>query len=128
MKKNGFTLIELLGVIVVIAVLSLIIFPIVMNQFRKNRKQISDTMKTMMIDATSLYVDADPNEYIKNNGNIYCISLEQIVNAGYLSNPLMDLSTGEEIPMSNKMKVSVENLQFHYEYIADDNCVESKVS
>lgn len=128
MKKNGFTLVELLGVIVVIAVLSLLVFPIVMNQFRKNKKQISETMKTMIIDATSLYVDADPNVYIKNNGNIYCISLEQIASAGHLSKPLMDPGTGEEIPMSNKIKVSVENLQFHYEYIADDSCIESKVS
>ncbi|MCI9234020.1 MAG: type II secretion system protein [Bacilli bacterium] len=126
MKKNGFTLVELLGVVIVVVALSLIVFPLIMNNFKKNRKEISELTKKMLEDATIVYMEENPNTYEKINGNIYCISLSQVVNSGNLSSPLNDPTTGNEILLSNKVKVTVENRQYVPNYIADSNCVESR--
>ena len=40
--KKGFTLIELLGVIVILGVLVLILFPNILNQVKKSRKAINN--------------------------------------------------------------------------------------
>lgn len=126
MKKNGFTLVELLGVIIIIVALALVVFPLVMNGFKKNKKEISAVTKTLIEDATVTYMDENPNMYEKVEGNIYCISLSQVVNSGNLSSPLTDPSTGNEIPISYKVKVTIENRQYVPTYIADSNCTESR--
>lgn len=124
MKEKGFTLVELLGVIVIVAALSLIVFPIVMGQFRKNKSQISAVTWRLIEEAASLYVDANPNQYELTNGNVYCITLNQLVVAGNLSEPFIDSSTGERIPLSNTVKVSVMNNQFSYSFNGENSCAE----
>lgn len=126
MKKNGFTLVELLGVIIVIAALSVIVFPLVMNQFKKNKNEISAVTKAMIEEAAITYMDENPNTYEKVNGNTYCISLSQLVNSGNLSKPLTDTTTGTEISLAHKVKVTIENRQYVPNYIADASCVESR--
>ncbi len=124
MKKKGFTLVELLGVIVIIAVISLVAFPTIMSQFRKNRKNISNVVKQTITEASLVYVEKNQNQYPKVSGNIYCVTLTQLVNNGNLSEPLKDPSTGEEIPLSHKVKITVENNIFYSEYIGEDSCSE----
>jgi type II secretory pathway pseudopilin PulG len=126
MKKNGFTLVELLGVVIVIVGLSLIVFPLIINGFKKNKKEISSVTKTLIEDATIIYMDENPNMYEKVEGNVYCVSLSQVVNSGNLASPLEDPSTGNEIPISHKVKVTIENRQYVPTYIADSNCTESR--
>ncbi len=126
MKKSGFTLVELLGVIVIVAALSLIVFPIVMGQFRKNKSQISAVTERLIEEAASLYVDANPNQYELMNGNVYCVTLNQLVNSGNLSEPLIDSSTGDKIPLTYTVKISVINNQFSYSFNGGNSCVESR--
>ena len=126
MKKNGFTLVELLGVIIIIAALSLVVFPLVMNGFKKNKKEISAVTKTLIEEAATVYMNENPNMYEKVDGNVYCISLSQIVDSGNLSSPLNDTTTGNDIPLSNKVRVTIENRQYMPNYIGDSSCVESR--
>ncbi len=126
MKKNGFTLVELLGVIIVIVALSLVVFPLVINGFKRNKKEVSAITKRLIEDAAITYMDKNPNMYEKVEGNVYCVSLSQIVNSGNLSSPITDPSTGHDIPISHKIKVIIENRQYVPSYIADSSCVESR--
>ena len=63
MKKNGFTLVELLGVIIVIVALSLVVFPLVINGFKRNKKEVSAITKRLIEDAAITYMDKNPNMY-----------------------------------------------------------------
>lgn len=121
-NKKGFTLVELLGVIVIIAVLSLVAFPGIMNQFRKSKGDISQATETIMKEAANVYLLDHPNEYPKVNGKYYCISVEQLINDGRLSEPFTDPTTGNEIPKDYKIKAIVENGQYEYTVITDGSC------
>lgn len=124
--KKGFTLIELLGVIMIIAVLSLLVFPLVMNQFKKNRSQISEVTKNLIEEGAKTFVEKDPNTYLKTDGNVYCISLNQLTSSNDLASPVLDPSTGLEIPLTNIVSVTVKNGQFYPEYVGDGSCAEVK--
>lgn len=43
--KRGFTLIELIGVIVILGILTLIIYPIVNSVFNESRNNLSESQK-----------------------------------------------------------------------------------
>lgn len=124
--KRGFTLIELLGVIMVIAVLSLLVFPLIMNQFKKNRSQISDVTKELIEEGARTFVEKDPNTYLKTDGNVYCISLNRLVDSNDLVAPILDPSTGLEIPLTHTVNVTVKNGQFYSEYVGEGSCTEVK--
>ena len=51
MKTKGFTLIELLGVVIILGILSLISFPIILNQIKNAKQGIKEGTKTLIIDA-----------------------------------------------------------------------------
>lgn len=120
--KKGFTLIELLGVIILVAALSLLVLPNIMNQFQKKKTEISAVTKKMIEEASSVYVENHPTEYPKTNGNVYCISVDQLLQSGNLSDPLLDPSSGEEIPKTHQVKVTTSNRQFFFQFIADGEC------
>ena len=107
MKKRGFTLIEMIAVILIMALLTLIILPTIINQIRSQKQNISDTAMQLLSSATELYLSEKSDEYLMYYGETYCISLETLVNEGKLKSPVKDLSTGKEIPLNQIVKIDV---------------------
>lgn len=95
MKKNGFTLIELLGVIVIIALLVVIVFPQVINSIKSTKEKNNKLEEDLIYNAADLFLDKYSDEYPKENGSTYCIPLTDLVGEGYLSSNLT-LSNSEE--------------------------------
>ena len=76
--KKGFTLVELLAVIVIIALISILAFPSILNQFTKSKGTVNETAKETYVNATELYLDNNTDKYdifknykksIKKNNN-----------------------------------------------------------
>lgn len=105
MKKSGFTLVEMVAVILIMALLTIIVLPTIINQIRSQKENISETAMQLISNATELYLSE--NEYSMRYGETYCISLETLVNDGKLKSPLMDFSTGKEIPLNQVVKTVV---------------------
>lgn len=123
MNKKGFTLIELLGVVIIVAILSLVLFPNIMNLFKKNKENVSNATKRMIEEAADLYIYDHLNDYPKVNGEYYCISLTELIADERLTEPLIDPSTGKEIPDTYSVKAIVQNSQYNYEIITDGSCI-----
>lgn len=87
MKKNGFTLAELLGVIVILAAVALIAFPPIINQIKKSRGDLNDTLNTLIYTAANQYLEE--NNYSLAS-NTYCIKLNVLVEDGKLVEPITD--------------------------------------
>ena len=125
MNRKAFTLIEMLVVIVIITMLTVLIVPKVINQVTQKKEEISDISKKLVFDATDLYISENNNKYIKNSGNIYCVTIDNLVKDDKLSAPVKDLKTGREIPLNKTIKVTVNTYnEFEYDLVNYDNCTE----
>ena len=116
MRKKGFTLIELLGVITILGIIMVLVFPPIMEQIRKTKGELNSATKAIIETATDLYIDNHQNSFPKKNGNIYCVSLQTLVDENYLSAPIKDIN-GKEVSLENRVKVTVNNTFYQFEYM-----------
>ena len=106
MKRNkGFTLIELLGVITLLGVIALVVFPLLLKQINNARSGIKDANDVLLIDAAKDYVSSHENQYIAEEGNNYCISMETLINENYF-NPKLKDSENKELDLNKVIEIS----------------------
>ena len=122
--KKGFTLVELLAVIIILGLLTIIAIPSIIGILNNEKENISDSMKNIIINASSLYIEDNSGVYPKVNNNVYCIKLESLVNDNILSKPLKDPVTNKEIDLNKYVKVSIINDLYNYDIV--DICTEYK--
>ena len=118
-KNNGFTLIELLAVIIILAAIALVAFPVLLNTIKNSENQIDETTEKLVINATKLYIDDNLNDYPKTNGNIYCISFDNLIANKYMEKGIIE-STGVEF--TNKVVKVIVNNSYMYEITDNGSC------
>ena len=106
MNNKGFTLIEITAVVMLLALLLLLVLPKVLEVKENSNEKINNNVKKI------LYSDAGEfirnNNYVIKSGNVYCISVNTLINAGATSVDASDFS-------SSTIKVSIdENNNFNY--------------
>ena len=121
-KKRGFTLVELLGVIVLLALIVLIVFPSIINVIKKSDNSISEANKALIINASKQYVEENKNEYSSNG--TYCLITQDLINNGFL---IESISEADGTKLNNiTVKVTVNGTSYDYEVLDKDNtCVVS---
>lgn len=90
MNKRGFTLIELLGVIVLIAIISLLAFPSILNHIKKAQDTIDKTTKNLVINAAKNYVNDNLYFFPKVEDNVFCVTLTELLSNKYLDKAIID--------------------------------------
>ena len=120
--KKGFTLVELIGVVIILALIALLAFPPILNSIRKTKIELSNASKEILYNAVDLYISENLNDFPKNNGNIYCVTLNTLVSKEYLPTKVYDSVTGEEISLDSKIEIKVENNG--YAYNMNNDCTE----
>ena len=104
MKKNGFTLVELLGVLIVLVILSMVVVTTYTKLKKDADTTIDGALAILIKDASVTYVKKNKTNIEVNN--VYCLTLDDIVNDNLLSNPVKN-AKGEEMDLSMKIKVTV---------------------
>ena len=123
--KKGFTLVELVSVITIIAILSIIAIPPIINQINAKKSEVSKVAQKVLYTAADLYLDFNKNNYKDYSGNVYCITLQTLVDNEFLIEPILDTKTGKAISLDYVAKISVNNkLKKSYEIITDGTCQE----
>lgn len=122
MKTSGFTLIEMIAVVGIIALIAVISFPAIVNQLGEKREDISNTTKTIIYDAADLYFSNHQSEYPKSIGETYCITLDTLVSSGMLSNPIIDYTSGDEIPLTWGVETEVNSYSEYSKYNLVEKC------
>jgi len=123
--KKGFTLVELISVIALVALVFLLVIPGISSLINNKKDDISSTMNEVLYNASNLYMSND-NIYHVVNGNVYCIKLESLVDREYLTNPIIDPVTQNEISKDKYVKVSV--MDNKYNYSISDECEEMRLN
>lgn len=123
MKNNkAFTLVELMGVITIIALISVLVAPTIINQIRSSKGRVDKVTERLIFSAADLYLDENKDTFLLKEGNAYCVTLEDLVNDDKLQAPLLN-SNGDEIDLSLYVKVAVINSQYGG-YEITNECVE----
>lgn len=120
--KKGFTLIELLGVIVILGVLILILFPNILNQVKKSKKVINSSLESLVIEASKDYYEDNIKNYQQIEGITYCIEIDDLTEKNYLNEKLKDADLNN-IDTTRSVKVKYTNNKYQYEIT--DNCTET---
>ena len=115
--NKGFTLIELIAVVIIVALISIVSVPAVVNQLVTKKQDVSNVTEQIIFDATELYI---------NDNNIVvfdyeCVSLDKLVSEGYLTAPIKDAISGEEIELTKQVKATKINSS-EYEFLLTDKC------
>ena len=120
--KKGFTLVELIGVIIILALIMLLAVPPILNSIRSTRNELSDASKKIIYTAANLYVSENLNDFPKNDGNTFCVSIDTLSKKEYLPTIVYDSTTGDEIPKDSLVEIKVENN--NYTYNMNNGCIE----
>ena len=84
MSKKGFTLIELLGTLVVIALISILVVPRIINWYSNSNDKYTELNEELIIEGARIYVEENPNVYLKSDGSVYYITMQQLIDYGAL--------------------------------------------
>ena len=107
MNKKGFTLIEVIVVIVIIVILSLILIPNVMLFINKNDINSCEKLITNIESSAKIYVSE--NKYTLGfdcSNTSKTITLQQLVEEGDLSSPIINPITKTEIDLNTTIAVT----------------------
>lgn len=107
MNKKGFTLIEVIVVIVIIVILSLILIPNVMLFINKNDINSCEKLITNIESSAKIYVSENKYTLGFDCSNVAKeISLQQLVDVGDLSSPIINPITKTEIDLNTTIAVT----------------------
>lgn len=121
-NKKGFTLIELLAVIVIIGIITSIVVVNVGKYIGESREKSYDILVETIKDASELYVTSNIGLFpsLTVPSSTFDITLQDLVNEKYLELPIIDERTGEDVPLTTTITVTVVNenrisISFNYE-------------
>lgn len=120
MKNRGFTLLELLGVIVILALLTTLVFPNVLNTIKKSSDQTDKFSMELISNAADIYIENHANSFKKRNGSKFIIDMKELIEDGNLPSNLK-ISDIEDIE-EKCVQVMYKNNDYTYELKDKDSC------
>lgn len=127
-KKNtsqGFTLVEILAVILILGLISVMIVPRILSKLEERKEEVSELTLQTITSAVELYLQDYEMKYPKIDGNVYCITLQELVDNNRLTEPIIDIKTGTSLPLTNILEVRIENQKYKYT-LNSTECIENR--
>lgn len=117
MKKKGFTLVELLCVIIIVAVVSGIVFPIVVGNINKSKEELLKVQIKDIEGAAKKWALDNLNELDKYHINDIYISIEYLKDTNFLDKDiLLNPQTKEEMTGCVLIRYDFDSKQYTYNY------------
>lgn len=120
--KRGFTLIELIGVIVILGIITLIVYPIIGNVFNSSSTNLSDNQKKSLENIARMW-GAQHTESLSETEPYY-LTLEDLKKSGLLENKdVLDPETEEQAKGCIKIEYKKNKYVYNYdEYENIEGC------
>ena len=85
-NKKGFTLIELIAIIIIVAVVMILSFSSFTNTMRKNKLRETEDFKEKLINAATLYVESNLNNFssLSTTWGFVTLTATDLIETGYL--------------------------------------------
>ena len=115
--KKAFTLVELLGVIIILGVLALIVFPIIDKSIKSSKEKALQATIASIEDAANKYSVEHELGYSTSYNKL---TLNELVNNGYLKGDLINPVTNSKLNGCVLYKWDEEYKQYEFKY--DETC------
>ena len=120
MKNKGFTLIELLGVVVILSLLIILVFPNIIGSVKKSSEKTDELTYQVIYNATDLYISKYPSMFPKIDGNKFSLTLSELVSEDLLASPIK-LADGVDLTDIKSVQITYTDINgFTYE-LKDNN-------
>lgn len=98
-KNKGFTLVELIGVVVIISLIAVIVFPAVMNAGEKKKEREYEAFKAVIKNAAEIYFERNRDLYPGISTENYRVfeEVSKLISAGLISKDLVNPKTEQKI-------------------------------
>ena len=114
-KRNGFTLVELMAVIIIISLIALLTFPNIINQIKKSKKSNNEMIEDVIIEQAKKYVSDNEDEFQDDDG--YCLSIDTLVDKGYVNEQLVDINNKD-----TDVIMMIKKDDFSYKIVNKNDC------
>lgn len=121
MKNKGFTLVELLGVIIILALLMLIVFPKIINSIKTSSDEVDELTMKLISSASDLYINDYQKDFPKLDGAKYCIELKLLVDKDLLKAPITLSDSDMDITDLKSVEVIYKD-GYNYKLVNKDIC------
>lgn len=113
MKKNGFTLVELLATLIILAVITMITFPVVNSIIKSGKENLYQAQLQEIEEATEkwAYLNID---LLPTNGNTITVTILELKKAGLLPLDARDPRNDELLPNDMEVVISCNNNVYSY--------------
>lgn len=130
--KKGFTLVELLAVIVIIAVISMVILPMVSKQIDESKEDLYAVQVDKIEKAAKDYLLSDGGKNLRKslleNAEVITISIEELQDKNYLEKEAIKNPLDSTKNMDGVIEVTYENNNYVFKYVGEDTPTKSDSS
>lgn len=110
MNKKGFTLVEMLGILVVLSVIVVISVPAITGSLKRSRQEKYDNWLKSLYIAAEEYTESHRQEFYEiNAGGISYLSIQLLLDQGYLKESVIDPESGNDITDVAIVKITVNS-------------------
>lgn len=121
MKKNkGFTLVELIGVMIVLAIISMLVIPPIIKVIKESKDNLYTEQVNLVLDAAKNYGVEHFEEL--DEVNITFLTIKQLIDSGFIeTDKSIDPRTNEEMTGCVMVSYDYSNKKYKYEYLEECN-------
>lgn len=112
--KKGFTLIELLGVLVILALLSLLIVPIVSRNFKESTSGLEQTQIANIKEAAKNWAADHTSSLPDHEGGKVSVTIGDLKTGGYIDEKLTNPKTKKEVSSSSLVTITYQDGNYVY--------------
>lgn len=119
MKQKGFTLVEILAVLVILALLATIIYPVVNTNIKKSKQKLYEAQIENILNAARNYASENIALLPTNDGESLepPITLGFLEEKGYIEENLENPKTGEKFDKNLKITITNKKGVLNYEVV-----------
>lgn len=117
--KKGFTLAELIGVIVVLALISLVTIPAVSKTLKQNKESLCESQLNNILSAAKAWGADHVFELPSDSGETKTITLGDLINGGYIEGDIENPVTKDIFAEGSEITITKNNKKYEYKLDSD---------
>lgn len=115
-NKKGFTLVELIGVITLLALIALVVYPAITTVIKNTKEKAYKDQIEVLIKAAKQWGVENADELPDGEGGMYSLSISTLLSEGYLTNDDVIDPRNTETTLTGTIIIKNASNQYNYMY------------